>query len=80
METCGLPFIRGTATKLYEDNVACIAQIKEWYIKGDKIKHISLMFFHIHQLQKSDEIVVQRVRSSNNLTDLFIKALSTTRL
>ena len=26
---------------LFEDNVACVAQIKEWYIKGDKIKHIS---------------------------------------
>ena len=27
METCGLPSIRGNATKLY--NIVCIAQIKE---------------------------------------------------
>nr|CAN64975.1 hypothetical protein VITISV_027842 [Vitis vinifera] len=27
-ESCGLPSIRGNATKLHEDNVACIAQIK----------------------------------------------------
>ena len=33
-ETCGLPSIRGNATVLYEDNVACIAQIKEGFIKG----------------------------------------------
>ena len=41
-ETCGLPSIRGNATKLHEDNVACIAQIKGRFIKGDRIKHISL--------------------------------------
>ena len=58
METWRVPSIKGNATKLYEDNVAYIAQSKEWYIKGDKIKHISPKFFYIHQLQKSDEIVV----------------------
>ena len=52
METCGLPSIRGNATKLY--NIVCIAEIKERHIKGDKIKHISLKFFYIHQLQKSN--------------------------
>ena len=41
-ESCGLPSIRGNATKLHEDNVACIAQIKVRFIKGDKTKHISL--------------------------------------
>ena len=41
-ETCGLPSIRGNATKLHEDNVACIAQIKGRFIKGDRTKHISL--------------------------------------
>ena len=28
-ETCGLPSIRGNATVLHENNVACIAQIKD---------------------------------------------------
>ena len=40
-ESCGFSFIKGDPTILFEDNVACIAHIKEWYIKGDKIKHIS---------------------------------------
>ena len=39
-ETCGLPSIRGNATKLHEDNVACIVQIKEWFIKYDKTKYL----------------------------------------
>ena len=43
-ETCGLPSIRGNATKLHEDNAACIAQIKGGFIKGDRTKHISLNF------------------------------------
>ena len=41
-ETCGLPSIKSNATKLHEDNVACIAQIKGGFIKGDRSKHISL--------------------------------------
>ena len=34
-KTCGLPSIRGNATKLHEDNNACIAQIKGGFTKGD---------------------------------------------
>ncbi|KAL6340336.1 hypothetical protein AAG906_040773 [Vitis piasezkii] len=36
-ETCGLPSIIGNATVLHEDNVACVAQIKGGFIKGDKL-------------------------------------------
>ena len=43
-ETCGLPSIRGNATVLHEDNVACIAQIKGGFITGDRTKHISLNY------------------------------------
>ena len=49
-ETCGLPFIRGNATVLCEDNATCIAQIKEGFIKGDRTKHISLKFLYAHEL------------------------------
>ena len=35
-KTCGLPYIRGNATKLYENNTACITQIKWGFIKSDK--------------------------------------------
>ena len=47
------------------------------YIKGDKTKHISPKFFYTHELQKSGEIDVQQIRSSDNLVDLFTKSLST---
>jgi len=62
---------------LYEDNTACIAQLKGGYIKGDRTKHISPKFFFTHDLQKNGEIDVQQIRSSNNLADLFTKALPT---
>jgi len=34
-ESCGLSIGRTDATIIYEDNIACIAQLKEDYIKGD---------------------------------------------
>ena len=76
-ESCGLSSIKGDPTILFEDNIACIAQITWGYIKGDRTKHISSKFFYIHELQKSSEIDVQQIRSSNNLADLFTKSLST---
>ena len=63
---------------LYEDNVVCIAQVKGIYIKGDQTKYISPKFFYTHELQNSGDINVQQIRSSDNLADLFTKALSTT--
>ena len=79
-ETCGLPSIRGNATKLQEDNAACIAQIKGGFIKGDRTKHISPKFFYTHELQEKGEIDVQQIRSCNNLADLFTKALTSITL
>jgi hypothetical protein len=64
-------------TILHEDNAACITQLKEWFIKGDTTKHISPKFFFIHDLQKNGDIIVQKIRSSDNLADLFTKALPT---
>ena len=79
-ETCGLPSIRGNATKLHEDNAVCITQIKGWFIKGDKTKHISPKFFYTHELEKKGEIEVQQIRSCNNLAYIFTKALPLTTL
>ena len=39
-ESCGLSSIKNKPTVLYEDNAACIAQVKGGYIKGDRTKHI----------------------------------------
>ena len=62
---------------MYEDNVACVAQLRGGYIKGDRTKHISPKFFFMHDLQQNGEIEVQQIRSSDNLADLFTKALPT---
>ena len=76
-ESCGLPFSKDNPTTLFEDNAACITQIKGGYIKGDRTKHISAKLFYTHELQKNGEIDVQQIRLSDNLTDLFTKALPT---
>ena len=64
-------------TVIFEDNSACIAQLKDGYIKGDRTKHILPKFFFTHDLQKTGEVKVIQVRSSDNSADLFTKALPT---
>ena len=71
------PLYKDNPTTLFENNATCIAQIKGGYIKGDRTKHISRKFCYTHELQKSGEIDVQQIRSSDNLADLFTKSLST---
>ena len=73
----GLSSIKSDPIILFEDNVACIAQITRGYIKENRTKHISPKFFYTHELQKSSEIDVQQIRSSDNLADLFTKSLPT---
>jgi len=76
-EMCGFSMEKDIPTTLYEDNAACIAQLKGGYIKGDRTKHISPKFFFTHDLEKKGEINVQQIRSVDNLADLFTKALPT---
>jgi hypothetical protein len=56
----------------------CITQIIGGYIKGDRTKHISPKLFYTHELQKSGDIDVKQIRSSENLADIFTKSLPTT--
>ena len=77
LESCGLSSGKIIPMIIYEDNTACIAQLKDGYIKGDRTKHISPKFFFTHDLQKNGDIEVQQVRSCDNLADLFTKALPT---
>ncbi|KAJ9566528.1 hypothetical protein OSB04_002494 [Centaurea solstitialis] len=63
--SCGIITDKEPPTVLYEDNAACIAQLKEGYIKGDRTKHILL----------NGDIINQQVRSCENLADLFTKSL-----
>jgi len=74
-QTCGLSLEKMKLTTIYEDNSACIAQLKEGYIKGDRTKHILPKFFFTHDLQRNGDIEIQKIRSCENLADLFTKSL-----
>ncbi|XP_021839035.2 uncharacterized protein [Spinacia oleracea] len=76
-EDYGLSTGKEAPTVMYEDNTTCIAQLKDGYIKGDKTKHILPKFFFTHELQKNGDVQVLQNRSSENLTDLFTKAIPT---
>ncbi|KAL1199181.1 Retrovirus-related Pol polyprotein from transposon TNT 1-94 [Cardamine amara subsp. amara] len=76
-ENCGMAEGKEEPTILYEDNAACISQLKDGYIKGDRTKHILPKFFFTHDLQKDGEVKVEQVRSSENSADLFTKSLPT---
>ncbi|KAL4031307.1 hypothetical protein IC575_009583 [Cucumis melo] len=76
-ETCGLSFSKNLPTMLFEDNTACITQIKGWYMKGDRRKHISPKLFYTHDLEENGDISVQQISSKDNFADLFTKALPT---
>ncbi|KAM1172135.1 hypothetical protein ACFX2G_022750 [Malus domestica] len=61
---------------IFEDNAACIEQLKKGYIKGDNTNHIAPKFFYSHQQQQHQNIEVKQIRSQDNLADLFTKSLS----
>ena len=64
-------------TIIYEDNAACVAQVRRGYIKGDKTKHILPKFFYTYKLQESWHVYVKQIRSIDNFTGLFTKSLPT---
>ncbi|XP_056698491.1 secreted RxLR effector protein 161-like [Spinacia oleracea] len=78
-EGCGMNSVTENPTIIYEDNTACIAQVTEGYIKGDRTKHISPKLFFTHDLQKEGTINVQQIQSCDNLADLFTKSLPSKR-
>jgi hypothetical protein len=73
---CGMKPITNGPTVLYEDNSACVAQMKKGYIKGDRMKHILPKFFSTHELDEAGEINIQQIRSNDNLADMFTKSLN----
>ena len=64
-----------THAVLYEDNTACIAQLKGGYIEGDRVRTNFTKFFFIRF--KKMHIGVQHIQSSVNLANLFTKLLPT---
>ncbi|KAI5675212.1 hypothetical protein M9H77_06162 [Catharanthus roseus] len=75
IESCGISSRERVPTPLYEDNVTCMAHLKERYIKEDRTKHILPKVFFTHELQKRGDIDVQQIRSCDNLADLFTNKL-----
>lgn len=61
-------------TKLFEDNLPCVTQIKNGYIKGERTKHIAPKFFFSHE-QQGKEIDVEWVPSVKIFADLLTKSL-----
>ena len=53
----GLSTTEDSLTILFEDNAACITQLRGGYIKGDKTKHISPQFFYTRELQKKGKLI-----------------------
>lgn len=77
LTSCGLEKDK-IPTLIYEDNAACVTQMKEGYIKSDRTKHIPPRFFSYTQdLIKDKQIEMKYIQSSNNAADLFTKALPT---
>ena len=75
--TSGYPLI-AKPTPLFEDNSACIAQIKSGFIKGDRTKHIAPKFFYTSEIQGT-EIDVTQVQACDNIADIFTKSLGSNK-
>ena len=70
-ESYGFP-VNESPTILYEDNAACISQLREGYIKSDRTKHIHTTRFFSNIYNHID---IKYIQSSKNSADLFTKAL-----
>jgi hypothetical protein len=73
--SCGIEPI-GPPTIIYEDNVACIAQIQSGYVKSNVTKHIRPKLFYPHEIQVNGENSILQTKSCDNSTDLFTKSLA----
>jgi hypothetical protein len=72
--SCGIEPI-GSPTIIYEDNVACVAQMQSGYVKSNVTKHITPKLLYPHELQVSAEISILQIKLRNNLAYLFSKSL-----
>jgi hypothetical protein len=72
--SCGIEPI-GSLTIIYEDNVACVAQMQSGYVKSNVTKYITPKLFYPHELQVNGDIIIFQIKSCNNLADFFTKSL-----
>ena len=75
--SCGIATNDLSPIVLYKDNAACVTQMSNGYVKGNLTKNIAPKFFYPHGLQMNGVIIIEKVRSSDNLADLFTKSLPT---
>ena len=75
--SCGIETNDISPIVLYKDNAACVTQMRNRYVKGNLTKHIAPKFFYPHGIQMNGVIIIEKVRSSDNLADLFTKSLPT---
>jgi hypothetical protein len=54
--SCSIELI-GSPTIMYEDNIACVAQMQSGYVKSIVIKHITVKLFYPHELKSMMRLV-----------------------
>ena len=63
-------------TILYEDNSACVNQLNVDFIKADRTKHVdSQIFSYTQDLIEDGQLIVRKIESAHNITDMLTKAL-----
>jgi hypothetical protein len=48
----------GSPTIIYEDNIACIAQMQSGFVKSNVTRYIISKLFYPHELQVNEEISI----------------------
>jgi hypothetical protein len=75
LSQCGLAQ-ENKPTIIFEDNIACVPQVGEGFIKSDRVKHIPPQLFgYTQELIQSGQIEVKKVESAHNVADMLTKAL-----
>lgn len=76
--SCELNSVIDSLIIIFENNHACIAQVKENYIKGKKAKHTSPNLFGANEIHSSiGQVNIRQICFSKNLVDLFTKSVPT---
>jgi hypothetical protein len=73
-KSCGIG-VTESPTIIYEDNTTCVTQMQTRYIKTNYTKRISPKLFYLHELQEGGDISILKIKSCDNLADLFMKSL-----
>jgi len=67
------------ATNVYEDNMSVLTMVRNGRPTTKHSRHINIRFFHAHDLEAREEIVVKFVPTESQLADFFTKPIQGTR-